>query len=123
MSSSYTARIDAAFAEAYRAEYGNTLGDIATTIVSLRTVVEGQREHERRERTTPEPQPAPEPAARRQVHFSKWWDTPVYKRETLRPGAVIQGPCIVEQADTTIIIEPGMTGRIDAFENILVEVA
>ncbi len=41
-----TARIDAAFAEAYAGEYGNTLGDIATTIVSLRTVVEGQREHE-----------------------------------------------------------------------------
>lgn len=118
-----TARIDEAFADAYRAEYGNTLGNIATTIVSLRTVVEGQREHERRVRTTPEPLPAPEPAARRQVHFSRWWDTSIYKRETLKPGAVIQGPCIVEQADTTIIIEPGMTGRIDAFENILVEVA
>ena len=118
-----TSRIDAAFADAYRAEYGNTLGDIPTTIVSLRTVVEGQREHERRHRAAPSPLPAPEPAGRRQVHFQRWWDTAVYRRDSLHPGAVIEGPAIVEQPDTTIIIEPGMTGRIDAYDNILVEVA
>lgn len=116
------ARIDAAFDTAYRAEYGNTLGDIPTTIVSLRTVVEGHREHEKRNRPVPPPHPAPPPHARRQVHFGKWWDTPVYKRDTLHPGATVEGPCIVEQSDTTIIIEPGMTGRIDAYDNILVEV-
>lgn len=116
------ARIDAAFDTAYRAEYGNTLGDIPTTIVSLRTVVEGHREHEKRNRPEPPPHPAPEPHARRQVHFGTWWDTAVYKRDTLHPGAVVEGPCIVEQPDTTIIIEPGMTGRIDAYDNILVEV-
>lgn len=117
-----TGKIDTAFADAYRTEYGNTLGDIATTIVSLRTVVEGQREHEKRDRPVPSPRPAPDPTGRRDVHFGKWWDTPVYQRDTLLPGAVVQGPCIVEQSDTTIIIEPGMTGRIDAYENILVEV-
>jgi N-methylhydantoinase A len=118
-----SARIDQAFAEAYRAEYGNTLGDIATTIVSLRTVVEGKREHEKRHRSAPPPAPAPAPHAHRQVHFGKWWETPIYKRESLRPGAVITGPCIVEQSDTTTIIEPGMIGRVDAYDNILVEIA
>jgi N-methylhydantoinase A len=115
-------RIDEAFAEAYRAEFGNTLGEIATTIVSMRTVVEGVREHEKRQRPAPPPHPAPAPAAYREVHFGKWWKTPIYHRETLHPGAVVAGPAIVEQADTTIIIEPGMTGRIDAYENILVEI-
>lgn len=118
-----TARIDSAFADAYREEYGNTLGAIATTIVSLRTVVEGQRDHVKRQRPVPPPLPAPKPHDHRQVHFGRWWDTPIYKRDTLHPGSVINGPCIVEQADTTIIIEPGMTGHIDAYENILVEVA
>jgi len=118
-----TNRIDSAFDEAYRAEYGNTLGEISTTIVSLRTVVEGQREHEKRTLSEPARLPPPAPYDRRQVHFTKWWDTPIYKRDTLHPGTVIEGPCIVEQPDTTIIIEPGMSGRIDAFENILVEVA
>ena len=118
-----TERIDEAFAAAYRTEYGNTLGDIATTVVSLRTVVEGQRDHEKRHRPTPPPAPAPSPHATRKVHFGKWWETPIYKRDSLHPGAAITGPCIVEQADTTTIIEPGMSGRVDAYDNILVEIA
>lgn len=116
------AQIDEAFDTAYKAEFGNTLGSIPTTVVSLRTVVEGQREHEKRDRPKPEPLASPDPIARRQVHFGKWWDTPIYARSTLVPGTVVDGPCIVEQADTTIIIEPNMQGRVDAYENILVEV-
>ena len=77
----------------------------------------------RSHRPVPPPLPAPPPIARRQVHFGKWWDTPVYHRDSLHPGAVIQGPAIVEQADTTTVLEPGMTGRIDAYDNILVELA
>lgn len=117
-----TARIDKAFAEAYQAEFGNTLGDIATNIVSLRTVVEGLRERAKRNRPAPPPCKAPESAAHRKVHFTKWWKTPIYHRDTLQPGMLINGPAIIEQADTTIIIEPGMSGKIDAYENILVEV-
>lgn len=116
------AQIGAAFFDAYLAEYGNTLDDIPTTIVALRTVVEGHREHEKRDRPVPTPCLAPPPHARRQVHFGSWWDTPIYKRDTLQPGAILEGPCVVEQSDTTIIIEPSMTGRIDAYDNILVEV-
>ena len=36
---------------------------------------------------------------------------------------VFVGPAIIEQADTTSVIEPGMTARVDAFHNILVEMA
>jgi N-methylhydantoinase A len=34
---------------------------------------------------------------------------------------VLHGPAIVEQPDTTIVIEPDMNGRVDAYGNILVE--
>jgi N-methylhydantoinase A len=32
------------------------------------------------------------------------------------------GPAIIEQADTTTVIEPGMRARVDGLNNILVEV-
>ena len=38
------------------------------------------------------------------------------------PGTVLDGPAIIEQADTTTVIEPGMRARVDAFNNILVEI-
>src|SRR5690606_27316893 len=117
------ARIDAAFAEAYRQEYGNTLGDIPTTIVAMRTVVEGLRERKRRDLPRPEDRPAPAPAAVRKAYFGGWHDTAIHDRERLEPGMVVHGPAIVEQTDTTTVIEPGMTARVDAYRNLLVEIA
>lgn len=116
-------RIGEAFDQAYRHEYGNTLGDIPSTMVSLRTVVEGVREHTRRSLPTPEAIVASKPAAMRRVHFGKWHDTAIHHRHQLSPGMVVQGPAIIEQADTTTVIEPSMTARVDAYGNLLVEVA
>ncbi|MBP0441165.1 hydantoinase/oxoprolinase family protein [Tianweitania sediminis] len=114
-------RISQAFEEAYRHEYGNTLGDIPSTVVSLRTVVEGVREHKQRDLPVPKEIPAPEPVATRQVHFGRWHDTAIHDRATLEPGMIVQGPAIIEQADTTTVIEPNMTARVDAYGNLLVE--
>jgi N-methylhydantoinase A/oxoprolinase/acetone carboxylase beta subunit len=36
----------------------------------------------------------------------------IYDRSGLAPGAEITGPAIVEQADTTVLIEPGWSGRV-----------
>jgi N-methylhydantoinase A len=116
-------RIVSAFQAAYRAEYGNDLGDIPTVIVSLRTVIQGIRERHRRRLEKPVERPAPLPASTRPVYFGGWHDTPIYRREALLPGMVLIGPAIVEQPDTTTVIEPGMRARVDAYGNLLVEVA
>ena len=57
------------------------------------------------------------------MHFGRWIDTPIYDRADLLPGMRFEGPAIVEQSDTTSVIEPGMTARVDAHTNILIEVA
>jgi N-methylhydantoinase A len=51
-----------------------------------------------------------------------WLDTAVYDRDRLRPGDEIAGPAIVEQTDSTTVLHPGMTGRVDAHRNIIVDV-
>ncbi|MDX1434172.1 MAG: hydantoinase/oxoprolinase family protein, partial [Gammaproteobacteria bacterium] len=38
--------------------------------------------------------------------------TPVYNRRTLEAGSVFDGPAIVEQADTTIVVHEGWTARV-----------
>jgi N-methylhydantoinase A len=117
------ARIVSAFLSAYRAEYGNDLGDIPTVIVSLRTVIQGIREQRRRRLDKPAPRPAQPPGSTRPVYFGGWNDTPIYRRDSLLPGMALTGPAIVEQPDTTTVIEPGMRARVDAYGNLLVEVA
>jgi N-methylhydantoinase A len=36
-------------------------------------------------------------------------------------GAQVQGPAILEQADTTVWLEPGFSARVDTLGNLLVE--
>lgn len=117
-------RIAAAFVEAYREEFGNTLSSgIPLMVVAARTTLRGLRERERRRLPPPAPRPAPEPTGRRPVHFGRWTDTPVYRREDLLPGIRLDGPAIVEQADTTTVLEPAMRLRVDGHGNLLTEVA
>jgi N-methylhydantoinase A len=48
-------------------------------------------------------------------------ELPVYGRDLLGPGHVIDGPAIVEQMDATTVILPGQTATVDAWLNILIE--
>ncbi len=116
-------RITAAFGEIYRREYGNTLGDIPAMVVSLKTIVQGTREQPKRSIAAPAAAKPPKPTGERRVHFGKWYETPVYARRDLLPGMVVAGPAIVEQPDTTTVIEPDMRCRVDGYGNLLVELA
>ena len=49
-------------------------------------------------------------------------DTPVYDRYELRPGATVDGPAIVEERESTLVIGPGGRFRVDERGGILVEV-
>jgi N-methylhydantoinase A len=110
------------FRRIYSREYGATLGDMPVMIVSLRTTVLGVRANAARlivERQVPARAIR---AGTRRAYFDGWVETSVYDRDALRPGMTFDGPAIVEQDDTTSVIEPGMSAKIDGFRNIVVEV-
>ncbi len=47
--------------------------------------------------------------------------TQVYNRDLLEPGHKIPGPAIVEQLDTTTVIQPEQEAAVDDYRNILVK--
>ena len=47
---------------------------------------------------------------------------PSYHRDHLRAGDHLAGPCIVEQLDATVVIEPGCAGHIDPHGTIVITV-
>jgi N-methylhydantoinase A len=112
-------RLRERFVAQYRTEYGTELGDLDVVVVNARTVVSG-----RRAATAGAPGPpatdTPEPRAHRRVCFQTWVDAPVYAREDLLPGSMLAGPMIVEQADTTVVIEPDMDVTVDPASNLIV---
>jgi N-methylhydantoinase A len=44
---------------------------------------------------------------------------PVYKKESLPPEVVIEGPCIIEGDTATTIVTRGFRARHDAFGNLI----
>ena len=51
-----------------------------------------------------------------------WQATPVYRREALPEGAAFDGPAIVAQFDSTTVVEPGQSARLDDFGNLVITV-
>ncbi len=58
----------------------------------------------------------------RRVYFGKWYDTPVYWRDHLPLNATLTGPAIIEQMDTTIVVEPGDRVTSDADGNLIIHI-
>ena len=116
-------RMTEAFQQVYAQEYGNTLGDIPVTIVSLKTSLRGIRPHRQRPVAKNVVEGPAAPTATRSVYFDGWRDTDIYNRALLVPGNIFTGPAIIEQVDTTTVIEPGMTACVDPYGNILIEMA
>lgn len=48
--------------------------------------------------------------------------TMLYARDLLAPGMTFAGPAIVEQMDTTTLVPPGVTARVDTCENLILEI-
>jgi len=120
------ARLQEAFEEAYWRRFEVELPEIRAVLVNLNTAVIGRRR----------PVPlaafahAPAPTAnggppRREVWFeaSGVVETPIHRRENLAPGDRLAGPAIVEQLDTTVVVEPGDVAVTDDFGNLVISVA
>jgi N-methylhydantoinase A len=112
-----------AFEAAYLASFSRLLPGIAMRIVSLRVTAIGRRPPFDFSAFAPKPSGAARHGTRRVWFGGAWHDTPIWARLELPAGATIVGPAILEQPDATTVLEPGLTGRIDALGNLLVEPA
>jgi N-methylhydantoinase A len=54
-------------------------------------------------------------------HLDGFTDTPCYMRQRLGPGMLFAGPAIVDQDDTTTVIHPHFSARVDAAGNLILE--
>ncbi|MBS0123701.1 hydantoinase/oxoprolinase family protein [Thetidibacter halocola] len=116
------AQIEEAFDTAYGAAFGRLLKGGVRRILNLRSAVTGRRPKFDLSTLAPTATAMPEPKATRRVHFgTEWHDTAIYDRLSLPVGAEIRGPAILEQPDTTVLIEPGLVGHVDRFGNTIIE--
>jgi N-methylhydantoinase A len=48
---------------------------------------------------------------------------PVYDRYALAPGAILEGPALIEERESTCVIGAGQTATVDARYNLVAELA
>ena len=115
-----------AFEKAYWERFEVELREMRAQVVSLRTAVIGRRRPVALEgllAVAAAGVGAPALGRRRAWFDGIWHDTPVYRREQLEVGTALKGPAIVEQLDTTTVIEPGDRVRVDALGNLEIAVS
>ncbi len=63
-----------------------------------------------------------EPSMRRAVYFDGGFvDTGIYKVDTLRAGDTIDGPAVIEDPRSTVVVQTGQHARVDQLRNIHLE--
>jgi N-methylhydantoinase A len=119
--------LGAGFEDAHRRLYGFTADGEDVQFVTFRIEATGLV---RKAEFAPKPPAGADASAALREHRQVWFpesggfvDCPVYDRERLWHGNCFEGPAIVEQMDSTTVVLPGMTAKVDAYDNLILEVA
>jgi N-methylhydantoinase A len=120
------ARIAELYSDQYEREFGYRFdADVAAVeIVNARVAAIGlATEADLTPRSVPEGEASL--TASRSVYFDdagQYVETAIYTRSSLAPDTVLDGPAIVEQMDTTVLIPPNSRARVDSRLNLVIEV-
>jgi N-methylhydantoinase A len=120
-----------ALEEAYGVEHEKTYGhragaDEPVELVTLKVVGHGVPEIPRAALAATAELPEGVVIAQplRQAYFGPahgWCDTAIINRADLREPRA--GPCIIEEYDSTCVVPPGATTKLDPFGNIVIDVS
>ncbi|WP_166909131.1 hydantoinase/oxoprolinase family protein [Mycobacterium sp. DL440] len=116
--------LNSAFRDRYAELYGYANEDSEVEVTALRIsarAVAPKLDLPRGEGTG---RPA-EPNHRRQVYFPDtdgYTECPCYRRDDLDIGATIDGPAVIEERDTSVVLPPGDRATVDAYRNLVIEI-
>ncbi len=110
-----------AFRTVYRREYGFELNrDILVDDLRVRAIAPSSG---LKRFAIPSAQgPAPVEATTECYFEGGWQETPIFRLERLSAGHQLQGPAIVMQDTSTILIEPGCQAKVTEFGDLLIHV-
>jgi N-methylhydantoinase A len=117
-------RVENRFHSLHKMSYGFSKRGEATEIVNLRLTSLGLLpKPSLKKEALGHANPRQARKGKRQVFLrGKYRTTVIYDRERLHPGMVIQGPAVIEQKDSTTLLFPGNSARIDPYRNIVISV-
>ncbi|MGI9523013.1 MAG: hydantoinase/oxoprolinase family protein, partial [Hyphomicrobiaceae bacterium] len=113
-----------AFEATYESRFGRRLEGIGMRVINYRVTAIGNRPaFDLRGLGPPQARPARECIFHHRNVYAggAWHKVPIYDRLAIATGETIAGPCLLEQPDATIFLDPGLEGRIDDCWNVVIE--
>jgi N-methylhydantoinase A len=126
-SAGFVEELLARFYTAYEALYGRTVSGSEVEVITWRVRVSGPRSHVTTGHigggrgTKKDPLKGSRP-----VYFDElgqYVETRVYDHYALTPDMQIQGPAIIEQRESTVVVGPSATASVDAQQNLIMLLA
>jgi N-methylhydantoinase A len=113
-----------AFHSHHEQQYGFSAPKAPVTIVNLRVIAFSQMPPLKPADIIPQEESPPAPRMTRHVYFEEVegvLDTPIFERTSLGQGAVIVGPAIIEQLDSTTVVHPESRAVVSTGGNLVLE--
>jgi N-methylhydantoinase A len=107
------------FHDAHRRRYGHMAQSEAVEIVNFEVTAVGTIPKPQFQKLAPQER-RPKPHETRTAYFgpSEENKVPVFRRSALQPGAVIDGPAIIDEKTSTVVLYPGQRAVVDGYLNI-----
>ena len=115
--------LQAAFEAAYWRRFEVELPEIRAVLVNLHSAVIGEREAMPLAAIADRGNSGPVGVTRRVWFGEAWVETPILRRGYFSPGTALDGPAIIGQLDTTVVVEPGDRVAADDHGNLIITVA
>jgi N-methylhydantoinase A len=113
-----------AFEDTYRALYGRKGPDVPLEVINWRVVASGPQPAMNFKLSRDTANPTDACKGSRSAYFpehGRYVDTVVYDRYAFTPGMKFDGPAIVEERESTLIVGVGGRARVDERLNVIVE--
>ncbi|MEY2890178.1 MAG: hypothetical protein RJA98_86 [Pseudomonadota bacterium] len=120
---SFLVALQARFHEAYVKLYGRQVSGTDAEVITWRARASGPKGEVSVSSMRGEAQAIRNPRkGSRPVFFAeegRFVDTPVYDHYALAPGVAVQGPAIIEQRESTVVVGPNASASLDAQFNLI----
>jgi N-methylhydantoinase A len=116
--------ISAGYRDEYRRLYGREGPDVPLEAITWRVEVSAPRPEILQEETGGDPRALDEARkGKREIYLPEkdgFAAVPVYDRYRLDPGAAFDGPAVVEERESTVIVGPDSRAEVDEWRNLIV---
>ncbi|MFD0540312.1 hypothetical protein ACFQY7_47480 [Actinomadura luteofluorescens] len=120
-----TAGLVEAFETEYRTRFDRVLKDMPAQVISWRLRALSSPVVKTVELATGATAHSTDPVGSRPAYFAEigdYTDTPVYRRAALAPGGTVSGPALIEETESTVVVGPSGSVRVDDMGNLVMTI-